>query len=116
MKPSVLIVVTSDPRTSPRPAEAVRIAAGVGAWQKVEATLYLRDAAVLALGEDAEELVDGESYTRYLPLVAESGRNLFAQRGAPALNDLGEAPSKFATIDDTQLAALIAASTCVLRF
>jgi sulfur relay (sulfurtransferase) DsrF/TusC family protein len=116
MKPRVLFVVTGDPRTSPRPAEAVRIAAGVGAWEKVEATLYLRDAAVLALGENAEELVEGESYVRYLPLLAESGRNLYAQSGAAALKDLGAAPLKFATIDDTQLADLVAASTNVLRF
>ena len=116
MKPRVLFVVTSDPRTSPRPAEAVRIAAGVGAWEKLEATVYLRDAAVLALGENTEELVDGESYVRYLPLVAESGRNLYAQRAAPALNDLGEAPCKFEVIDDAGLAKLVSACAQVLRF
>ena len=116
MKPSALIIVTSDPRTSPRPAEAVRIAAGVGTWQKVETTLYLRGSAVLALGEGAEDLVDGESYVRYLPLVAESGRNLYAQAGASALDDLGEARVKFTPIDDVQLADLIANSTSVLRF
>ena len=48
MKPRLLLIVTTDPRISPRPAEAVRIAAGVGAWQKIDVTLYLRDAAVLA--------------------------------------------------------------------
>jgi hypothetical protein len=116
MKPRALIIVTSDPRTSARPAEAVRIAAGVGTWQKVETTLYLRDTAVLALSESAEDLVDGESYVRYLPLVAESGRNLYAQAGAAALDDLGEARLMFTPIDDGQLADLIANSTNVLRF
>ena len=116
MKPRALIIVTSDPRTSARPAEAVRIAAGVGTWQKVETTLYLRDTAVLALRESAEDLVDGESYVRYLPLVAESGQNLYAQAGATALDDLRESRLKFTPIDDTQLADLIANSTSVLRF
>jgi len=116
MKPKVLIIVTSDPRTSPRPAEAVRIAAGIGAWQKVELSLYLRGAAVLALGENAEDLVDGENYVRYLPLVAESGRNLYAEAGAAALNELGETQLKFAAIDDSQLTELASTSTSVLSF
>ena len=116
MKPRLLLIVTTDPRISPRPAEAVRIAAGVGAWQKIDVTLYLRDAAVLALGELAEELVDGEKFTQYLPLVAEWGRPLYVQRGAPALTELGEARMTFQTIDDTQLAELAAASHYVVRF
>ena len=116
MKPKVLILVSSDPRTSPRPAEAVRIAAGVGAWQKVEAILCLCGAAVLALGENAEELVDGESYVRYLPVVAESGQRLYAYSEAAELNELGEAPLRFAIIDDSQLADLVANSSNVLRF
>ena len=41
MKPKLLLLVTSDPRTSARPAEAVRIAAGIGAWKKADVTLYL---------------------------------------------------------------------------
>jgi hypothetical protein len=116
MKPKVLIVVTSDPRTSPRAAEATRLAAGVGAWQKVEVSLYLHGSAVLALAENSEDLVDGENYVRYLPLVVEAGRKLYAQAGATVLNQLAETPLKFTAIDDSQLAELVATSTSVLRF
>jgi len=116
VKTKILLIVTSDPRTSPRPAEAVRIAAGVGAWEKVEVTLCLCAAAVLALGESAEDLVDGEHFTRYLPLVAESGRTVYAQQDAPLLKDLGEAPFAFHPIDNTRLAELASASRYVLRF
>jgi sulfur relay (sulfurtransferase) DsrF/TusC family protein len=116
VKTRLLILITSDPRTSPRPAEAVRIAAGIGAWQKVEAVLYFRDAAVLALGENAEELVDGENYLRYLPVVSERGESLFAERTAVTRHQLGEAPFKFATLDDGQLADLAAKSKYVMRF
>src|SRR5438093_7329231 len=115
MKPRVLFTVTSDPRTSPRPAEAVRIAAGVGAWQKVEVTLYLRDPAVLALGESAEELVDGENFTRYLPLVTEGRRPVYVQRDAPSLAELGETAIRCERIGDAQLAQLAARSHYVLR-
>ena len=91
MNPGVLFVITADPRTGPRPAEAVRIAAGVGAWKKLAVTVYLRDAAVLALSEFPDELKDGDNFRRYLPLVTESGGLVCAQRGAPLLREIGQA-------------------------
>ncbi len=118
MKPRVLFTVTSDPRTSPRPAEAVRIAAGVGAWEKVEVTLYLHDAAVLALGETAEELVDGEHFIRYLPLLTGRARPIYVQRGAPLFDglELGRDGVPFEPIEEKRLAELAASSQYVVRF
>ena len=116
MKPGALFIIEIDPRLSGRPAEAVRIAAGVGAWKKVEVSLYLREAAVLVLGEQAEELKDGEDYARYLPVLGESGRPIYAQKGAAALGELGQASLPFEEISDEQLAGLAAACGCVLRF
>ena len=116
MKPRVLFIVTSDPRNSPRPAEAVRIAAGVGAWPRVETTLYLRGAAALAVGEFSDDLVDGENFARYVPLVLESGRPIYVQRDASPTAELIEAGLNIEAIDDTQLAELAAASHSVVRF
>ena len=116
MKRRLLFIVTSDPRLSARPAEAVRIAAGVGAWETLEAVLYLRDAAVLALGESAEELVDGDNFVHYLPLAAEAGRRICVQRGSPLLTELGETRISFEPVDDDELARLAADSECVVRF
>jgi len=116
LKPRVLFLVTDDPRVSPRPAEAVRIAAGVGAWGKVEVLLHLHEAAVLALGEFAGELVDGEHFERYLPLVAESGRAISVQHDAPLLRELGHPSVPFDPIDLSRLAALAASSQTVVRF
>lgn len=116
MKPGALFVIESDPRHSGRPAEAVRIAAGVGAWRKVEVAVYLRAAAVLILGEEAGELMDGENYARYLPVLRELGRPVYVQKGAAALGQLGQAALPFEEIPDEQLAAMAAARACVLRF
>lgn len=115
MKPSALFIVTSDPRISHRPAEAIRIAAGVGTWKKVAITLYLREAAVLALGEYADGLVDEDNYVRYLPILKDFGR-VYVQRGEPLLEELGAATLPYEEIDDVQLAALAAEHTEVLRF
>jgi sulfur relay (sulfurtransferase) DsrF/TusC family protein len=116
MNPRVLIIISGDPRKSAKPAEAIRIAAGVGVWKKTDITVYLRDEAVLALSEYADEFVDEDNYTRYFPIVAEFGRPVYVQKDAPLLNDIGDSALKFVEIDDSQLADLAAQSTYVLRF
>ena len=88
MKPRVLFIVTGDPRSSTRPAEAVRIAAGVSAWQKADITVYL----------------------------AESGQPIYVQKNASSLAKLGEAAVPFTEISDDQLAQLAAEQTYVMRF
>ena len=116
MNPSLLFIITGDPRSSARPAEAIRIAAGTGAWKKTDISVYLRGDAVLALSEFADEFVDEDNFTRYLPIVGEFGRPIYAQRGAPLLKEIGEAALKFEEIDDDRLAAMAANSNYVLRF
>ena len=116
MPSGVLFIITSDPRRSTRPAEAVRIAAGVGAWRKVAVTLYLRGAAVLALSEFPDELADGDNFSRYLPLVGESGGLICAQRGVALLKDIGHSPVPFHETDDDELAALVMKNDCLVRF
>ncbi|MEI7729773.1 MAG: hypothetical protein WCO56_09370 [Verrucomicrobiota bacterium] len=115
MKPTALFIVTSDPRLSHRPAEAIRIAAGVGTWKKVGITLYLREAAVLALSEYADGLVDEDNFIRYLPILKDFGP-VYVQRGEALLEELGAATLPYEEIDDAQLATLAAQHTDVLRF
>jgi hypothetical protein len=116
VNPSLLIIVESDPRSSPRPAEAVRIAAGVGAWKKADITLCLRGAAVLALAEFTDELADEDNFVRYLPIIREWGRPVYVQQAEPLLSDLGETTLPFQAISDAALAKLAGRHSCVLRF
>ena len=116
MTRSVLIIITGDPRTSPRPAEAVRIAAGVGACREVAVSIYLCGSAVLALSEFPDDLADGDNFNRYLPLVGESGGMLYAQRGAPLLKEIGHSPFAFRESGDDELAALVMKNDYVIRF
>src|SRR5258706_11894139 len=96
----VLFIITDDPRTSRRPAEAIRIAAGVGVWKRARITIYLRDAAVLALSEHPDGFVDEEHYRRYFPLTRESGSPVYVQRGTPSLAHIGQTQFQFEEIDD----------------
>ncbi|MBA4149293.1 MAG: hypothetical protein H0X66_14355 [Verrucomicrobia bacterium] len=116
MNPQVLFIIEGDPRASAKPAEAVRIAAGVGTWKKTDISVYLRDAGVLALSEYADEFVDEDNYTRYFPIVGGFGRPIYVQKDAALLKEVGDSPLKFEEIDDAQLAVLCAQSKYVLRF
>ena len=116
MNPNALFIIERDPRRSGRQAEAVRIAAGVGVWRKVEIAVYLRGAAVLLLGEEADALMDGENYAQSLPILEESGQPVFVEKGAAELGELGQAALPFEEISDEQLAAMAAASGSVLRY
>ncbi|PYM16065.1 MAG: hypothetical protein DME18_02545 [Verrucomicrobia bacterium] len=116
MNPGVLFLITTDPRTSPRPAEAVRIAAGLAAWRKLTVTVCLREPAVLALSEFPEELADGDNFSRYLPLVTESGGRICAQRNAPLLRVIGQAAVPYREINDEELATLVSETDYLIRF
>jgi hypothetical protein len=116
MQPSALFIITSDPRVSPRPAEAIRVAAGTGVWGRMEVNVYLHGAAVLTIGETTDDLVDADVYTRDLGILAEFGRPVYVQEGAPLLAKIGTAPVSFEEVSLAQLAGLAAQSACVLRF
>jgi hypothetical protein len=116
MNPELLVVVESDPRTGARAAEAIRIAAGVGAWKKAGVTVYLHGPAVSALTEFPDELVDEDNFTRYLPIIGDFGRPVLVQRGSALLGDLGTAALPYREIDDDELARIAARSMAVMRF
>lgn len=116
MNPKLLILVTSDPRTSARPAEAIRIAAGVGTWKKADVSLYLHGPAVLALGEWVDELVDEDNFTRYLPILGDWGRPVYVQAGAAELADLGAPSLAHEAVTPAGLAQLMGEATYVMRF
>jgi hypothetical protein len=112
----LLFVVASDPRSSGRPAEAIRIAAGVGAWKRVDLDLYLRGPAVLVLSEYPDDLAEADNYTRYLPIIREWMRPIYVERGAPLLKAIGATTVPYQEIAERELAEIAAASSYVARF
>jgi sulfur relay (sulfurtransferase) DsrF/TusC family protein len=116
MSRSILFVIADDPRASGRPAEAIRIAAGLGQWDKVIVSVYLRDAAVLILSENTDDFVDADNYERYLPLLAKPDRPIYAQSGSPSLKQVERGPFAFQEISDAELSRLAANHSQVIRF
>ncbi|MBI4664616.1 MAG: hypothetical protein HY735_37970 [Verrucomicrobia bacterium] len=113
---SVLLIVTGDPRTSTRPAEAVRIAAGIGAWKMADVSIYFAGPAVLGLSEAAEDWGDGEPYAEYLPILGGIGRPVYVDKGNPFLSALEEPAVAWQELTDVELAQLTARSDYVARF
>jgi len=116
MKRKILFIVTSDPRKSGKAAEAIRMAAGVGTWKKVDVLVYLHGPAVLALSEYVDELVDEDNFSRYFPIIGEWGDSIFAQADEPLLEEIGESPLKFKRIDMREVSRISAGCQSVLTF
>jgi hypothetical protein len=115
MTPETLFLIASNPHASHRPAEGVRIAAGVAAWKKTRVRLYLHGDAVRCLDEWAEELVDGDNFPSYLPILRDLACPVGVQAGAPGLADL--APTlKYTELSESDLKKWVAEATFLLRF
>ena len=114
MKPFVLFVVTSDPRNSPRPVEALRMAVGTAAWKRVEVVLYLGGPAVLAVGENVDELVDADNLARYRPLLKDLTCPVYID--AECRSCLTDTSVRIEPLDKPGLGRLAAQSTYLLRF
>ncbi len=110
-----LFIISSDPRSSHRPAEAIRIAAGVGAWNSgVE--VYLGGPAVLMLTDKPGTLVDEENFTRYLPMLTE-GKNIYVEAGNRFLAELNESSDyRRQELSPEQFAELSARCDTLLHF
>ena len=113
--PRTLVIIETDPRCSARPAEGIRIAAGIGAWKKTDVTLLLRGHAAYSLQEYADELIDEDNFVRYLPLVAEGPQPIFVENSFTDLPALEGSAFRYEVISPEQTADLIAANDYLIR-
>jgi hypothetical protein len=114
--PKTLVIIETDPRTSARPAEGIRIAAGIGVWKKTDVTLLLRGpVAGYSLQEYADELIDEDNFTRYLPLVAEFPRPIYVEDSFTDIQALETSPWKFEVIPVAKTAELVCAHDYLIR-
>ncbi|HAV62629.1 MAG TPA: hypothetical protein DCY13_09715 [Verrucomicrobiales bacterium] len=111
----VLIVVSANPRTSGRLAEAIRIAAGVSAWQKVAVTLYVGGDALQGLLPGDGLFVDEDNIVDFLPTLCERRQGVYLEQGHPLVESNRDRLS-FPEIDAGGLARLAAGHDYVMRF
>jgi len=115
-KPVMLILVESDPRTSPRPAEAIRVAGGIGVWEQVKVNVVLRHAASHACAENAAQLEDGRLFKQFIPMVRDSGGEVYVQADEETMQTIDGNTLMKRQIKDSRLIELTAEADYLLRF
>lgn len=111
----LLIVVTTDPRRSGRLAEAIRMATGISAWQKVVVTLYVGGDAVPGLLPGEGVFVDEDNIVEFLPNLVQRQQGVYIQQDHPLLaTRRDELP--FAELNPAGLGKLAAEQDYVMRF
>ena len=116
MQHTSLFIISGDPLEDPRPAEALRIATGVAAWQKTRVHLYLDHPTVRALTHHAGELLEEHQFRHCLPELANPGQPLLLPVGTASGMDPDITTPHLQEITEHDLAALAAQSHCVLYF
>ena len=112
----VLVVIASDPRSSHRAFEAMRIGVGVVAGEN-EVTFVLRGPAVHLLDADTDDLVDGDDIAKFRAALKKLGIVFHVEAGAaPRDPDWNADGHPVATIDADGVAALIARASRYLVF
>ncbi len=114
--PTVLLIITSDPRSGPRAAEAMRLAGGISVWRQVRVNICLRHEASHALCEHSEEMEGGRLFAQFLPMVRESGGEIYVQATDETCLAIDPDTLLSRNLKDARLAALAAEADYVLRF
>lgn len=73
---ATLVFIKSDPRESPRPAEAVRVTAGLVGGE-VPVSIYLFREALPMFEENLEEMEDGEILSKFWGSFPEMGVTIY---------------------------------------
>ena len=115
-KPVMLILVESDPRTSPRPGEAIRVAGGIGVWEQVKVNVVLRHVASHACAGSVAELADGRLFKQFIPMVRESGGEVYVQADDETMQTIDGDTLMKRNIKDSRLIELTAEADYLLRF
>lgn len=114
--PRTLVTITEDPHTSHRPAEAIRIAAGIGSWKKTDVDILLHGPATGILSPYADEWIDGENYEHYLPIIREWKRPVLITPDGLASDEVEDSETLHHRCTAAEVEALKAAATFFLPF
>lgn len=116
-RPALLILVHHDPRRcAPRVTEGLRVAAGLAAGSPGTVSLYLHDAAVLALDPTGPWAAEEAVLVSAWSLLRDHGVPIRVERGAAVRLGLEAPAAPFQEIDPSELNRLLAQATHVLNF
>src|SRR4030065_2123066 len=103
----IIFLIRSNPCENHRPAEAIRIAAGLGTGNN-SIKIILSGESVRVLSPDEEDLEDMDIIEKFLPIIKDWEIPLYVERGALAGIDLKKSPYAFRTFDNEEVAEILA--------
>jgi len=115
MDKDVVVLIKSSPQESHRPVEAIRIALGLLSGEH-KVSLILIDKSLLLLGDEAEDLIDGEELGKYLPPLKELGQTFYVEKEALERTKLADTDFKIKPLSIQEISQLIAQAHCHLIF
>ena len=83
MPPKVVVLIQEDPYKSHRAVEGIRIALGLSTGPN-PLNIVLIDQARSLISPDAEDIVDGDIWEKYLPVVQEQEIPIIVPEGSSA--------------------------------
>ena len=111
----VLVLIASDPRTSHRAFEAMRIGVGVVAGEN-QVTFVLTDGAVHLLDDDTDELVDGDDIAKFRASLKKLGVPFHVEGALPTDPDWNADGHPVVAVSREEVAALVPRATRFLVF
>ena len=112
-QPTLLVVIYADPEKSGLTAEALRIAMGLGAGRRTVQVVLMGPAAKV-LGDDLDDLVDGEMIEKHLEVFEEWGTPFHVGGAGP--DEFPDAAVEVVPVDEATVARMMAEADQVMVF
>ena len=111
----IIFLIRSNPCESHRPAEAIRIAAGLGTGDNsIKVILYGESVRILSPDED--DLEDIDIIEKFLPIIKEWEIPLYVDSVSLAGIDLKRSPYEFCPVDNEEVSEILAGGHSVFVF
>ncbi len=115
MKRPIIVLIRSSPLKSHKPVEAIRIALGlIGGEHPVQ--IVLLNEAPLVLGEDPEDLQDGDLLPKYLPAFRELGQSFYVEEASWKKLDIEADDFEVIPLPMKQISALLDQASGLVAF
>ncbi len=111
----ITFLIRSNPNESHKPAEAIRIAAGLGTGNN-SIKLILSGEAVRVLSPDEDDLEDIDIIEKFLPIIKDWEIPLYVDKGSAEGKDLTGSPYEFRVIDNEEMSEILAGGHSVFVF
>jgi len=111
----IIFLIRSSPYESHKPAEAIRIAAGLGTGNN-SIKVILSGESVRILSQDEDDLEDIDIIEKFLPIIKDWEIPLYVDRDSMGGIDLKKSPYSFRTVDNEEVAEILAGGHSIFVF